>query len=196
REGGDPATRPAPRGVGGLVAAEADPATGRWYALTEGGTAMAVFDTAPDATTEPSTVVPLDAIGGGRFRAIAPNPADGLVYLLGDQLYGIDEAGSLHRTVDLDGVELAEPADMVFAPSADTTDAADEQSLYLVDRADVPGSTRLVEATLAPLVVTVDTSSTLVATRDLSALTPPSPDPAGIAYLPGEDRLVVSDSEV
>jgi hypothetical protein len=37
---------------------------------------------------------------------------------------------------------------------------------------------------------------TLVQTLRLSQLDPPSPDPAGITYFPGTDRLDVSDSEV
>ncbi|HEY8200892.1 MAG TPA: hypothetical protein VII47_06035 [Actinomycetota bacterium] len=39
-------------------------------------------------------------------------------------------------------------------------------------------------------------AATLVQTVDLSALSPPSPDPAGITYLPESGRLLVSDSEV
>ncbi len=38
--------------------------------------------------------------------------------------------------------------------------------------------------------------ATLVQTIDTSALTPPSSDPNGIVYMPGSDRLLVSDAEV
>ncbi len=38
--------------------------------------------------------------------------------------------------------------------------------------------------------------SKLVQTIDTSAFIPPSPDTAGIAYLPASDRLLASDSEV
>ncbi len=189
-------SRPFRNVVTRIVAAESDPATGRWFALIDGGRAMAVYTGAPDLAAEPPTIVPLRGIGRGTFRAIAPNPADGLVYLLDDQLYAVDMAGRLHRTIDLRRVELRAPSDMVFAPSADTTGPTGEQSLYVVDRADAANSTRLVEATLAPLAVTADTTSTLVATRNLSALSPPSPDSSGVVYLPNEDRLVVSDGEV
>jgi hypothetical protein len=197
RGGGDgAAARPLRRDVDDVVAAESDPATGRWFSLVDGGTAMAVLADAPDVALEPPRVLSLRGVGPGAFRAIAPNPADGLVYLLADRLYAIDGTGVLRRTVDLGGAELKSPSDMVFAPSADTTDAAGEQSLYLVDRADVPGSTRLVEATLAPVALAADVESTLVATRNLSTLSPPSPDSSGVAYMPGQDRLVVSDGEV
>ena len=41
-----------------------------------------------------------------------------------------------------------------------------------------------------------DVTATLVRSVALSSLSPPSPDPAGIAYLPAADQLLVSDSEV
>lgn len=52
-----------------------------------------------------------------------------------------------------------------------------------------------------PLVATAppasaDPAAALVRSVALSALSPPSPDPAGIAYLPNENQLLVSDSEV
>jgi hypothetical protein len=37
---------------------------------------------------------------------------------------------------------------------------------------------------------------TLVRTIATSGFTPPSPDPSGIVYMPGQDRLLISDSEV
>jgi hypothetical protein len=55
---------------------------------------------------------------------------------------------------------------------------------------------------LAPLAIAAPAAwaappvAELVQTIDLSVLSPPSPDPAGITYLPGDDRLLVSDSEV
>src|SRR3954465_13680065 len=36
----------------------------------------------------------------------------------------------------------------------------------------------------------------LVQTIRTSAFSPPSPDPSGIVYMPGRDRLLISDSEV
>ena len=196
RGGGSASAQPLLHAVDRLVAAEFDAATGRWFALTRGGTAMEVFDGAPDVVAAAPTIVELRGIGRGTFRAIAPNPADGLIYLLGDQLYAIDAGGTLRRTIELSRAQLRAPTDMVFAPSADTTDPATEHSLYVVDRAEAADRTRLVEVTLAPLAVTADETSTLVATRNLFQLTTPSPDSAGIVYLPNQDRLVVSDSEV
>ena len=42
----------------------------------------------------------------------------------------------------------------------------------------------------------VTATPSLVQTIDTSAYVPSSPDPAGIAYLPSRDELLVSDSEV
>lgn len=41
-----------------------------------------------------------------------------------------------------------------------------------------------------------DVSSAFVTMTDTAAWTTPSPDPSGIAYIPGQDRIVVSDAEV
>ena len=37
---------------------------------------------------------------------------------------------------------------------------------------------------------------TLVQTIDTSTYSPSSPDPSGIVYMPAQDRLLISDSEV
>jgi hypothetical protein len=50
-----------------------------------------------------------------------------------------------------------------------------------------PGSQALAAEVLHP---------TLVQTIDTSAFTPSSPDPSGIAYMPAQDRFLISDSEV
>jgi hypothetical protein len=42
----------------------------------------------------------------------------------------------------------------------------------------------------------VASQATLIATTDTSQFSPPSPDPAGIAYLPASDSLLASDSEI
>ena len=62
------------------------------------------------------------------------------------------------------------------------------------------GLTVLVSAVLPQLTAvqpaSADGVATLVRTVPLSSLSPPSPDPAGIAYLPSVGQLLVSDSEV
>lgn len=49
---------------------------------------------------------------------------------------------------------------------------------------------------LAPAGAASSVTATLVRTVNLFELSPPSPDPSGITYLPGQDRLLVADSEV
>jgi hypothetical protein len=48
----------------------------------------------------------------------------------------------------------------------------------------------------APAVAAEVVHPTLVQTIDTSAFAPSSPDPAGIAYMPAQDRFLISDSEV
>jgi hypothetical protein len=48
----------------------------------------------------------------------------------------------------------------------------------------------------SPAGAAVSVTATLVQTIATSQFTPPSPDPAGLTYLPGDDRLMISDSEV
>jgi PKD repeat protein len=50
--------------------------------------------------------------------------------------------------------------------------------------------------TSAAPAVAATVSATLVRTTAVSSLTPPVPDPSGIVYLPGRDRLLISDAEV
>lgn len=48
----------------------------------------------------------------------------------------------------------------------------------------------------SPASAVVVVQPTLVKTIATSSFAPPSPDPSGIAYLPGRDRLLIGDSEV
>ena len=47
-----------------------------------------------------------------------------------------------------------------------------------------------------PASAATSVTTSLVATVHVSGLSPPSPDPAGITYLPGSNRFLMSDSEV
>ena len=62
--------------------------------------------------------------------------------------------------------------------------------------ASVPGRVMVTSLAAAGQQAAPTVGATLVATTDTSVWSPPSPDPAGVAYLPGADRLLVSDSEV
>ncbi|GIU89159.1 MAG: hypothetical protein KatS3mg010_0258 [Acidimicrobiia bacterium] len=89
---------------------------------------------------------------------------------------------------------------MTFAPSADPTDATARHDLYVADAGTSSTSGGVTEITLAAqplaaLAVTNQTAS-LVQVIQTSRFSPPSPDPSGIAWLPGPDRLLIVDSEV
>ena len=185
--------KPLQKALEGLVGAEFDRRTGQWVSLVKGGNELEIFAVAPDTSGVTSVTVRLPP--GTAGTAVATNPTDGLIYVFGKEIIAIDALGEVQKTFELDSKTLRRPADMVFAPSADLTDVPTLQSLFVVDESGA-GGTSLVELALPEARSAVSGNATLVATRALSSLSPPSPDSAGIAYLPGEDRFYISDSEV
>ncbi len=137
--------------------------------------------------------------GMSDVRGVASNPADGLLYLIdsrGTRLFAMDRSGRIRAVYMTDSVGLQRPRAITFAPSADRTDGPGTLSLYVADRG-APGSAgRIVEVSLTVTATASTVAATLVRTIDTSRLSPPSPDPAGVTYLPSADRLVFSDSEV
>jgi Bacterial Ig domain len=147
----------------------------------------------------------LRSLGERTLRGLAFNPADRLLYVLSpsdDRLFALDGGGRLRKVYGVRALGLGDPQAMVFAPSADNTDAPGVEHLYVLDagRAGVGG--RIVEATLAPAVSPLAVSAfptvngTWVKTIDTSLYSPSSPDPAGIVYVAASDRFLISDSEV
>ncbi len=170
---------------------------GDWVGLVEDGAALVVVDGAPDRGGAKATRVELSGVGSVPLVAVAPNPNDGLIYVLGDALYAVDESGVVQRSVSLSDAGLSDPRDMVFGASSDQTDAAGTLSLFVVEGADSAAGTSLVELSLDAAAATLaNLQASLVDTVDLSQLNPPAPDSSGIVYLPAQDRLMVSDSEV
>ncbi len=145
---------------------------------------------------------------------LAFNPADGHLYLLspsGPTLNEITTAGELVAALDLSPFGLKDPQGMVFAPSGDPTDDPSNINLYVADtgsagksRDNADGakkaSGRIAEFAFdAPMGLDSSASitpATLVRTTQTSLYSPPSPDPAGVAYLPNTNTLLISDSEV
>jgi hypothetical protein len=95
---------------------------------------------------------------------------------------------------------LIDPQGMVFAPSADATDAPSDMTLYLADSGGDQNSGHIVEISFdePPANIAPQAAASLVNVIDTSkaAWNPSAPDPAGIAYRPANGRLVISDSEV
>jgi hypothetical protein len=176
-----------------------DPGTGTWYVLNASGRELVrVADRKGRAAT---TRVSLDDLPDGTLRGLALNPADGLLYVgrpEADALHAVDTNGTLRATYDLADVDLRNPGAMTFAPSSDTSDEADRQNLFVTQAGDAEQLGGVTEVTLlaAAAVTATNVDATLVQTIDTSRFSPASPDPSGIAYLPGPDRLHIVDSEV
>jgi uncharacterized protein YjiK len=186
-------------------AAAFDPSTGTWLTLDDGGRTVRAIDLARAPASARPRPIPLEAGRPAAFRAISRHPSDGLLYLAGaddQRLYAYTPTGRLQTVVDLAPAGVDDLRGMVFAPTADATDDPASLSLYLADAGSKPGTGQIVEVALGPAgpaAVSAQASTSsgdLVVTRDLSELDPPSPDPSGITYLPGPDRLLVSDGEV
>ena len=120
------------------------------------------------------------------------NPAD-------HKLYELTQGGQVVAYRDLSGFRIGTPQGLVFAPSGDQTDDPSQTSLYLADSS--PGTGQILEFSLTQPVGLIGTQggsfqSSLVKTLDTSKITPPSPDPDGLVYLPLNQTLLMSDSEV
>jgi hypothetical protein len=157
-------------------------------------------------------------------RGIAFDPTTGHLHvfdLIDQRLYELTQSGRVITTRNLVPFGLKNPGAMVFAPSGDQTDDPLQMSLYLADSGVISGrgsgssgpgspqvqeeavvstqsSGQIVELSLVQPAAAAASSytSVLVNTIDLSAISPPSPDPSGLAYLPAGTRLMVSDGEV
>jgi uncharacterized repeat protein (TIGR01451 family) len=146
------------------------------------------------------STISLAALPAGRVAGLAYRPSDGLIYVAIQAraaLYAVDLSGTVRASYDLSRVHVSQLRSMTFAPTADPTDAPSSTSLYLADSGSSTTGGGIVEVylTTAPT-VPVTATATLVNTIATSDFSPPSPDPAGITYLPGPDKLLPSDSEV
>jgi Bacterial Ig domain len=176
-----------------------DPVTGAWFVL-DGGTGTIVrAPTAAGAPRSPSRIA-VPALRGQRVQGLALNPRDGLFHVANPDaglLYALDQSGAIRATHSLSSLDVRDLRAMVFAPSADPTDDPGAVSLYIADAGDATTLGRVVESTLtAQAAVASSDAATLVQTLHVSQFNPPSPDPAGITYMPAADRLEVVDSEV
>jgi len=144
--------------------------------------------------------ISLTALPVGRVAGLAYNAAEGLIYVAMPArvaLYALDWSGTVRASYDLGGVHVTRLQSMTFAPTADPTDASDATSLYVADGGNRTVNGAITEVYLsAAATVPVTATATLVNTIATSAFSPPSPDPAGITYLPASDKLLMSDSEV
>ncbi|MBP1703981.1 MAG: toxin, partial [Chloroflexi bacterium] len=165
--------------------------------------------------------VDLGSVGGSNLRGVAVDPSTGNFFVVSPdelKLYEIHATGVVAAVRDLSGFGIVNPQGLVFAPSGDQTDDPTTMSLYLADSGaltagdststtpsqmidgttDIHTAGQIVELSMIeiPAAGTAAFPSALVATRDLSLLSPPIPDPTGLTYVSTSNTLVVSDSEV
>lgn len=144
---------------------------------------------------------------------LASHPQSGHLFTINrttQRLLELTQDGQLVAEYDLGAFNLQTIVGLTIAPSADQTDAPETQNLYLLDRINATDESAAVgrvfefSFTSPPAMVqnaTVDLA-TLVNLVNTSEFNPPSPDPAGIAYIPPNphtntgNRLLISDSEV
>ena len=156
--------------------------------------------------------IKLQSYGFASLRGIAFEPSSGHLFVddpKSQKLYEVTPSGELVATRDLSQFRLKDPQAMVFAPSGDQTDDPAQMSLYVVDSGLVEqqnpnagrsfkSTGRVVELSLTALVAPAAATFTasLIRTTNMAAISPPSPDPSGITYLPNSNTLQIVDGEV
>ena len=198
-----------------------DPASGDLFILDGDGPRLLHItpNAAGDFSDAVVSEVDLGQAGLAGLRGLAFDPANGHLHLLNpteQKLYELTQTGLVVATRDMSEFGLSDPQGIVIAPSGDRTDDPTQMSLYLSDSGIVAAQGRqleaqsvegqpleqssgqIVEFTFAePLSVLADDyTSSLIRLIDGSQWNPPSPDTAGVVYLPSKDRLLVADSEV
>ena len=190
-------------GLGHPAGMAVDPASGAIFVLDASGPRIARLEPGSDGGFADADVSSIDLAPSGatNVRGIAFDPSSGHLHVRaqGGKLYELTTGGQTVAVRDLSGITLGTPQAMVFAPSGDLTDASDELSIYV---ADSGGSRQalgqIVELSLSAAVAPAASSfsSSLVHTVDTAAWDKPSPDPSGLAYLSGKNRIMVTDGEV
>lgn len=184
------------RQVGQANGSAVDPVSGDVYVL-RANSAKVQRITATGETTE----ILLKGLQSTRLSGIAFHPSEHRLYLAsedGKSLHAVSTDGALEASFDLSALAISNLESIVFAPSADHTDASSVIDLYVLDAGQDSGSARVIEATLASVTApaALSASASLVRTTDLSMMPIPSPDSAGVAWIRHQGRLLVVDSEV
>jgi len=183
----------------GAQGATFDPKSGAWLILESNSRTMVRVPSTETGGGKPLRVS-LAKLGPGRLRGLARNPVDGLLYVANAErgrIFAVDGSGSVKKTFDIANARIRNLRALVFAPSADRTDRAGTQHLYVADAGGGKLAGRVLELSLARRIGAGKTvTGTLVRTIHTSQLGTPAPDPAGITYDEATDTLIVSDSEV
>jgi uncharacterized protein YjiK len=191
-----------------------DEATGTLFILDAATPLIRQLTSLPDGSFDTANIseINLQPHGFSAVRGLAFDQGSGHLFVINPlehQLYELTQSGELIATRDLAPFRLQDPQAMVFARSGDQTDDPAELSLYVTDSGSseqpssnlatvTEGSGRVVEFSLAALAEpsAASFSSSLIRITNMGAISPPSPDPSGIAYLPGRNSLLIVDGEV
>jgi uncharacterized protein YjiK len=188
-----------------------DPARGILYILDAAGPRIIRVEPGADGSFEGAgiSIIDLSSSGLGAVRGLAFEPGTGNLHVMVPaelKLYEVTLSGEVVAERDLTEFGVEDPRGIVFAPSGDQTDDPAQVNLFLADSgqnddqvtAESQGTGQILELSLIqPVAAAAATfTSTIVKTTDMSKLSPPSPDPSGITYLPNNNRLMVTDGEV
>ena len=146
------------------------------------------------------TQTPIRGAAGHDLRGLTGWPGTHLLWTFDQDrrlLLGVTKSGRVARYLDARELGVRNVTGIAVAPSADRTDAPAIRHVYVADAGVGATLGRIVEASLASeATAALAVTGTLVRSVPTSAFSPPSPDPSGIAYLPGSDQLFISDGEV
>jgi sugar lactone lactonase YvrE len=159
--------------------------------------------------------IELNGVAPGELQGIAFNDANSHLYVMNvskHQLYELSATSQILQVWDLSKLNLRNPQALVFALNGDPTDDPSSKNLYILDPGSNPSQSQasldggIIEVSLNMAEGSPNMRETinkptaqqafLVNTVLTSLWSPPSPDPAGITFLPGTQKLLISDSEV
>ncbi|HET6595245.1 MAG TPA: hypothetical protein VFG81_06460 [Anaerolineales bacterium] len=198
-----------------------NPADGRLFILDSGNAQIVSvaphptldFDANEAIRSRKIQRISLKNLGTGSFRGIAFNPGNGHLYISQpDQkkIYELAQTGELVSTLDIASLEVGSVSAMTFAPSGDSTDDPNINSLYVLEDSKTatssqeaaPSDSQIVElslvaaAALPPGTTMLPTSLIHVVDTSNASWNPSAPDATGIDYWPLTGNLLMADSEV
>lgn len=193
-----------------------DPASGYLFILDATGPRLLRVEPGADGSFDNAltTSIDLQTVGMVNPHGLAWDSSSNHLHILstGEQrLYELSLNGQVVTTRNMASFDLSNPQALLFAPSGDLTDDQTEMSLYVADAGQVAQAVTdraavtktqsvgdVVELTFIAPTVPAESSftATLVRTTDTATLTPPSPDPSGLTYLPNHQTLLMADGEV
>ena len=177
---------------------------GTLYVLDGAAKEIVVIEPDDSGNFNVDTISKIDlpsSINNARGIALNPN-TDNFQVLSPNQktLYELNQNGELVATRDLSEFSLQDPQAIVFAPSGDSTDPEQQQSLYIADEQLGIVELSFVEPPDPEEVISSQSNAngslTLVQTIDGSEFSPPSPDPSGIAYISSTNSFTITDGEI